>query len=91
VLAAIGYPDSYQKGIELNLKPPENDTLKVFHSGTKSENGKIISTGGRILSVSSFAPSLEESVSLSYKYLLSNPVQGTFYRKDIAHRAIIKK
>lgn len=87
VLAADGYPDSYKKNIELRLGKPKNGT-EVFHAGTKLENGKVLSSGGRVLGITSIAEDLKTSVDHSYAYLKENPIPDTFYRKDIAGRAI---
>lgn len=88
VLAASGYPDSYKKSIPLDLKTPRNEDTIVFHAGTKTSGEGIVSNGGRILGITSFGNSLSESVQKSYDYLAENPVQDTFYRKDIAKKAL---
>lgn len=88
VLAAKGYPEDYIKNIELNLSKPGSDT-EVFHAGTTIDsNGKLLSSGGRILGISSFGESLKSAVSKCYAYIDSNQVPNTFYRKDIAGKAL---
>jgi len=88
VLAANGYPNSYKKFIPLNLKESADKNIFVFHAGTKRTNSGLVSSGGRILGITSFANSLQESVKNCYRYLTENPISDTFYRKDIAKRAL---
>jgi phosphoribosylamine--glycine ligase len=89
VLAAEGYPGDYKKGIPLDLPVPKDPDLYVFHAGTKwDSSNRLVTSGGRILGVSAYANTLKESVDKSYGYLnlFSNP--QTFYRRDIARRAL---
>jgi|JI9StandDraft_1071089.scaffolds.fasta_scaffold01866_2 phosphoribosylamine--glycine ligase len=88
VLAANGYPNDYVKNIPLVLKNPGSG-VEVFHAGTnRTEDGKIFSTGGRILGVSSYSTDLRSAVDRAYSYLKANPQSDTFYRSDIGHRAL---
>jgi len=87
VLAAEGYPGSYKKNISLEIPGADDNNIHVFHAGTKKDNG-LRSTGGRILGISSVGSSLKESVDKSYKYLSNFRIDGTFYRRDIAWRAL---
>ncbi|MCE9499546.1 MAG: phosphoribosylamine--glycine ligase [Leptospira sp.] len=89
VLAAEGYPGEYAKGIDLNLPEPKDKNTIVFHAGTShTREGKIKSMGGRILGISSYAESLADSVQKAYEYLGSISVPKTFFRKDIAKKAL---
>jgi phosphoribosylamine---glycine ligase len=88
VLAASGYPGDYSKGMEINFKNPESNSTIIFHAGTQISEDKILSNGGRILGIASFAETLQQSVDLCYHYLKNNQVQNTFFRKDIAGRAL---
>jgi len=88
VLAASGYPGDYPKGIEINIKNPENNSTFIFHAGTQISEDKIVSNGGRILGITSFAETLQQSVDLCYHYLKNNHLQKTYFRKDIAGRAL---
>lgn len=88
VLAAQGYPNSYKKSIPLLLKSPNNSNTVLFHAGTSLENGKLVSNGGRILGVTSYGKTLKEAVELCYEYLQANYIEGTFYRTDIAKKAL---
>lgn len=89
VLAAEGYPGDYVKNIELNLPGTTPPDLTVYHSGTKvTPEGRILSTGGRILGITAKAETLKESIDKIYAFLNTLPIPSTFYRRDIARRAI---
>lgn len=88
VLAAEGYPDSYAKNIPLDLPQTSGDDLRVFHAGTTKKDGNLISTGGRILGISSYGKDLRDSVDKAYAYLSGLSIPKTFYRKDIAKKAL---
>ncbi|MBK8398547.1 MAG: phosphoribosylamine--glycine ligase [Leptospiraceae bacterium] len=87
VLAAKGYPSDYIKNIPLNFKQP-NENTSVFHAGTVLKDGKIFSTGGRILGISSYSFDLKSAIQNAYSYLNENQQENTFYRSDIGHRAL---
>ncbi len=88
VLAAKGYPNDYVKNIELNLKESNSKDVKVFHAGTAIKEEKLISTGGRILGISSYSSNLRSAIENAYSYLRENPQADSFYRSDIGHRAL---
>jgi phosphoribosylamine--glycine ligase len=88
VLASNGYPENYARGIEINLSKPASNSTVIFHAGTTRKEGRLVTNGGRILCVGTIAETLSESVKKCYEYLEKNPVQQTFYRKDIAKRAL---
>ncbi|HRG48336.1 MAG TPA: phosphoribosylamine--glycine ligase [Leptospiraceae bacterium] len=88
VLAANGYPNDYIKNIPLNLPKPMAG-VEIFHAGTnRGEDGTLLSTGGRILGISSYASNLKTAVNNAYSYIKENPQDNTFYRTDICHRAL---
>ncbi|WP_250655322.1 phosphoribosylamine--glycine ligase [Alkalimarinus coralli] len=89
VLAAGGYPDSYNKGdIITGLPETEVDGEKVFHAGTKDANGQVITNGGRVLCASALGESVTEAQQRAYKLTKQISWDGVFYRNDIAYRAI---
>lgn len=88
VLASNGYPGDYKKDIEIGIQKSENENTFIFHAGTRELNNKIISNGGRILGITSYSKSLQQSVDLCYQYLNNNQIKDTFFRKDIAGRAL---
>jgi len=81
-----GYPTGYEKGYEitgLNNKYGK-DTL-IFYAGTKEENGKILTNGGRVLSVSSYGKNISEAVANSLDVLENINYEGIYYRNDIGY------
>lgn len=89
VLAAGGYPGNYDKNKEINgIKNAEEKGLLVFHAGTKEENGKIYTNGGRVLNVSAMGKDIKEAVKNVYENIDNINFENMYYRKDIAHRAL---
>lgn len=88
VLASKGYPGDYQKGFEIKgiYDAEKQEDIVVFHAGTKIENGKLVTNGGRVLGVSSVGNSLEETLEKAYKAIEEIKFEGMQYRKDIGKR-----
>ena len=85
VMASGGYPVSYKKGIEM-FGLDENgqvDGAIVYHAGTKYENGKFYTNGGRVLGVTAKAPTLEEALDKAYAAVKKISFEGAHYRTDI--------
>lgn len=77
-----GYPEAYQKGKEITgLDAIEEST--VFHAGTKSEQGKIVTNGGRVIAITSHGTDFNEALSKSYAAIKKMNFEGMYYRKDI--------
>ena len=91
VLASEGYPKSAVKGraiLGADASLDSNATW-VSHAGTTlDDDGQLISSGGRVLSVTSVAKSLHEAQALSYQRLSQIQLDGSHHRKDIGHRAL---
>ena len=87
VMAANGYPNSYQKG-EAIIIPDASSESKVFHAGTKLEGSNILSNGGRVLCATSLGLNLEEAQEKAY--ILVNMVNwdGSYYRTDIGFKGL---
>ena len=86
VLASQGYPDGYQKGNALNgwNEPALKKLAKVFFAGVgKNDEGALVNTGGRVLSVSSVGNELEKARQKAYQAMKKISLEGSFYRKDI--------
>lgn len=86
VLASKGYPEAYEKNYE--IKGLENLNCKVFHMGTKIENGKLLTNGGRVLIVCSEGNTLEEARNKVYEDIKKINCSNLFYRKDIGHMSL---
>ncbi|MCR5461737.1 MAG: phosphoribosylamine--glycine ligase [bacterium] len=83
VMASNGYPGSYQKGFEINGL--ENTDL-VFHMGTKKENGKYYTDGGRVLLVVGSGKTLKEAQANAYANVRKIECKNLFYRHDIGYQ-----
>ncbi|MBQ7456928.1 MAG: phosphoribosylamine--glycine ligase [Desulfovibrio sp.] len=90
VLAKEGYPGSYAKGarIEGIAQAEKTPNVTVFHSGTKRENGTLVSNGGRILCVTALGETIAESQKQAYAALGAIHCEGSFYRHDIGNKAL---
>ena len=89
IIASGGYPGAYEKGkvisgLDEAAKIPG---ATVFHCGTKSADGRILTSGGRVLSVTGLGATLREAVDVAYKAVACISFDNAFHRKDIAHRA----
>lgn len=90
VMAAKGYPGSYEKGSEIkNLEAAgAPDNIQIFHAGTKAEGSKTLAIGGRVLNVTAMAPTVKQAQSAAYKAIDAINWPEGFYRTDIAWRAL---
>ena len=77
-----GYPEVYEKGKEITGLATIDDSI-VFHAGTKTHEGKVVTNGGRVLAVTSFGEDFKEALKTSYKNIAKIDFEGMNYRKDI--------
>ncbi len=77
-----GYPEDYEKGFEISGLNLVEDSI-VFHAGTKLENGKVVSNGGRVLAVTSYGDNFQEAIKKSYQNIEQLHFDKMYYRKDI--------
>jgi phosphoribosylamine--glycine ligase len=76
VLASEGYPESYPKGEEISGLDSTDENSYVFHAGTKNQDGKILTNGGRVLGVTALGDTLEDAIANAYAFLgLTNIVE----------------
>ena len=88
IVASGGYPGSYEKGKRISgLSAANSDAAIVFHCGTKTSGEDVVTSGGRVLSVTGLGATLREAVDRAYARVADISFDGMFYRKDIAHRA----
>ncbi|AUQ99681.1 phosphoribosylamine--glycine ligase [Phaeobacter inhibens] len=90
VMAAEGYPGSYEKGSEIKgLEAlPEDSSNMVFHAGTKAEAGKMQAVGGRVLNVTARGDTLQEARDRAYAMVDGVDWPQGFFRRDIGWRAL---
>jgi phosphoribosylamine--glycine ligase len=77
-----GYPEEYGKGFEISGLENIEDSI-AFHAGTKLENGKVVTNGGRVIAVTSFGESFQEAIKKSYQNIDKLHFDKMYFRKDI--------
>ncbi|MFA7553947.1 MAG: phosphoribosylamine--glycine ligase [Spongiibacteraceae bacterium] len=89
VLAAGGYPGDYAKGDVISgLETADISNAKVFHAGTQLVNGKVVTSGGRVLCATALGNSVTEAQQKAYQLTKLINWDKVYYRSDIAYRAI---
>ena len=92
VLAAGGYPDNYQKGAVIQgLDAQHSDLQKIFHAGTREENGQVLTHGGRVLCAAALGQSVAAAQRSAYELAAGISWENVYFRTDIAHRAIARE
>lgn len=82
MLVSGGYPETYQNGKIISGIENVQDSI-VFHAGTKNQDHKILTNGGRVLAVTSYGNDFKEALKTSYKNISKIQFEGMYYRKDI--------
>jgi phosphoribosylamine--glycine ligase len=88
VLASKGYPEAYPKNEEISGLDFSSDRVQVFHAGTKKENDKILTNGGRVLGVTALGNSLENAISEAYSAVEKIRWPNKYCRKDIGKKGL---
>ncbi|XP_051647152.1 trifunctional purine biosynthetic protein adenosine-3 [Manacus candei] len=89
VMASQGYPGAYPKGLEITgLAQAQQLGLEVFHAGTALRDGRVVTSGGRVLTVTALGHDLPTALQQANRGVASIHFQGAIYRKDIGARAI---
>jgi phosphoribosylamine--glycine ligase len=90
VMASAGYPDSYEKGkpIEGLDRVSQMRDVMAFHAGTALKEGKIVTSGGRVLGVTALGKGIKEAIDRAYQAVGQIHWEGAHYRKDIGYRAL---
>jgi phosphoribosylamine--glycine ligase len=87
-LAAQGYPESPKTGGEISAIPAIAGA-QIFHAGTSEKEGSLLSSGGRVLTVTGIGSDLTEARNVAYRAISQIELAGSFYRSDIAFNASI--
>ncbi len=82
ILASGGYPESYKKGVPIAIgKLPED--IVLYHAGTAFKDGKLVTSGGRVIGVTAKGKDIEEARKKAYDAIKNIHFDGMFYRHDI--------
>ena len=87
VLAANGYPDAYPSGEIIGL-PIDSSDAKVFHAGTKMEDDKVLTSGGRVLCATALGADTKQAQTNAYQLLNKIDWPSAYYRTDIGFKAL---
>ncbi len=91
VLAAGGYPGSYARGTPIRgLDSPLPETVKVFHAGTASRDGEVVTSGGRVLCVTALGEDIAAARATCYEAVEAIHWEGMTLRRDIGWRALAR-
>ncbi len=91
VIAAHGYPDAPRKGDVISRLPADSEQCVTFHAGTALADGTLTVTGGRVLCVTALGDSVRAAQKLAYEAVDQVVIDGAQFRRDIGHRALIRK
>ncbi len=93
VVAAKGYPGSYEKGTEIRDldKAAADPAVEVFHAGTKADGGRILANGGRVLGVTALGGTVAEAQAKAYEAVDRIDWPEGFCRRDIGWRAVARE
>ena len=83
VMVSGGYPEKYEKGLEIKGIPKDSQDSIIFQAGTKTLNGKTVTNGGRVLSVTSIGDDFKEALKKSYQTIEKIDYKKKYYRKDL--------
>jgi phosphoribosylamine--glycine ligase len=90
VAASKGYPGKYATGIPITglEKADALADVKVFHAGTRTEKGQLVTAGGRVLTVTALGDTIKDAQRRAYEAMKLIHFDGMHYRKDIGHWAV---
>jgi len=89
VLASRGYPGDYEKNDEIHgLDKVDQKNVVVFHAGTRQENGRVLTSGGRVLGVTAIGDTLQDAIKNAYAAVDVITWENKFYRKDIGKKGL---
>ena len=86
IMASNGYPESYNKGYEIDIPEPVIDN--VYVAGAAQKDGKLVTSGGRVLGVTAVADTLSNAIKASYELVGKIKFENSYIRHDIGARAL---
>lgn len=86
IMASEGYPSSYRKGFEIQV--PDDVKDHVLFAGVRSDNGTLLTSGGRVLGVTAVEDTLKDAIRTAYERTAKITFENAYYRKDIGERAL---
>ncbi len=92
-MASKGYPGEYEKGERINIPQSLKDQkgVFVFHAGTSIMDGKLVSSGGRVLGVTAMGKDINRAVKKVYSAIEQIDFKGVHFRKDIANKVLVRE
>ena len=88
ILASGGYPGGYEKGKAIVIPEDLPENVTVYHAGDKLENGKLVTSGGRVLGVTAAGETLQAALDSAYASAECIRFDGKYLRHDIGQRAL---
>jgi phosphoribosylamine--glycine ligase len=88
VLAAANYPGPPRTGDAISGLPQNGEDSHVFHAGTREQDGRVVTSGGRVLCVTTLSDSIRQAQKRAYDLIVGIHYDGMQYRRDIGHRAV---
>ncbi len=88
VMASGGYPEAYAKGMEISGLDKVSGEALVFHSGTRSSDGKLLTNGGRVLSVVAHGADLKSAIDNCYREVDKISFENAYHRRDIGAKGL---
>ena len=87
IAASKGYPQKYDKGFEITQDVLPEDSF-VYHAGTTLKDGKVVTSGGRVLGITATAPTLDEALKKAYAASEKVYFENKYQRSDIGKKAL---
>jgi phosphoribosylamine-glycine ligase len=87
MMVSDGYPGEYTVGKHIEIGEIHRDSI-IYHAGTRFTNDELVTSGGRVLAITSIGDTIEEALAKSYDSILNINYEGAYYRNDIGHEFI---
>ncbi len=88
ILASEGYPEKYEKGLEITLPSQEPEDIEIYVAGASLSKGKLLTSGGRVLGVTAKGEDLPSAIAKAYEAVNLVHFDNMFYRHDIGQKAL---